>query len=728
MTPGNRTLVAVLAALLLLPGVAGADQQILQTPLSGKSIPKYVEPLPVFGPASGGAIPRVDGTAPYTVSMEEIDQQVLPAANAALGVAGYPLTTVWGYKVGASPALYPGVTVEAKKGIPTSATYVNNLVGPGGAPPKLQKYLDVDQTIHWADPLGLMCSMFPGTPGCMTPYGFPGWTGVPVANPAPTGAPVPAVVHLHGAEVQSGSDGGPEQWFTPNGLQGGGYYTASAVAPNAANYVYPNAQEATTLWFHDHALGVTRLNVYGGMAAFYLLRDNRDTGLDNNPIGLPAGAREIELVIQDRMFDTTGQLLFPGLGINPLDHPFWIPEFFGDTIVVNGKTWPYLNVEPKRYRLRFLDGSNARFYNLTLVNQAGAADPPVWQIGTDGGLLDAPVRIDGSPQNPSFLLAPGERADVIVDFTGFAPGTNFLLKNSAKAPFPKGTAPDPRTVGQIMQFRVVAATGAADNTCNPALAAGAAGACALRPAPMVRLVNPATGTLAPGLAAAKKRQLTLVEVMGMAGPLEVLVNNTKWAGKKATTGLPVAGSFDGSYAPAMGLSPNSITEGPQVGSTEVWEIINLTADAHPIHLHLVQFQLLNRQPFQAGKYTAAYNALFPGGIFAPGDGPPLLYTAVNADNAIGGNPAVSRYLQGSPVPPALNEAGWKDTVVMHPGEVTRIAVRWAPTEVPATGAGSATAGTNLYPFDPTSGPGYVWHCHIIDHEDNEMMRPYQVTP
>jgi len=193
--------------------------------------------------------------------------------------------------------------------------------------------------------------------------------------------------------------------------------------------------------------------------------------------------------------------------------------------------------------------------------------------------------------------------------------------------------------------------------------------------------------------------------MGPGGPLEVLLNNTKWDG--TMSGLPAPG----------------ITELPQVGSTEVWEIINLTADAHPIHLHLVQFQLLSRQRFQINKYLKAYAAAF-GGAFVPAAGPPGLYGTPNADLAVGGNPAVGPYLQGKAMPPAPNEAGWKDTVIMYPREVTRIVVRFAPQDI---AVGGTTPGRNDFAFDPSAEPGYVWHCHILDHEDNEMMRPYKVV-
>ncbi len=687
------TATCLAAALALFAGLqsASANTQIAQTPLPGKNIPKYVDPLPVFGPASGGTAPRVQAGAGYSVTAEEFQQRVLPATVYAPLTAPFNAGTyVWGYRIGNAPALYPGFTVEAQRGVAVDVTYVNNLQQANGAPPFLQKYITVDQTLHWADPTGMMGS-------------FAAYAG-----------PVPTSTHLHGGEVSSLFDGGPGQWFTPNGLQGAAYATVAPTPPGSAIYHYPNSQEATTLWFHDHALGVTRTNVYGGLAAFYLLRDAFDTGVPGTGLNLPAGSQELEVVIQDRMFDTNGQLFFPDLGLNPTVHPFWIPEFFGDTVVVNGKSWPFQAVAPQRYRLRLLNGSNARFYNLSFDNKM-----VFHQIGTDGGLLDAPAPLT------SLLLAPGERADLIVDFALF-PNSTILLTNDAKAPFPNGAPADPQTVGQIMQFRVGAPlpVGVTDTSFNPAVVGATLRGGINQPPAIVRLVNPLTGV--PNVTPSVKRQLTLKEVMGPAGPLEVLVNNTKWSGKRATDNSVIPGS-QLLYGDGM-MQDTYASELPRVGDTEQWEIINLTADAHPIHLHLVQFQLINRQPFQAKKYINDWSKLFPGGVFVPGYGPPLAYLTPNVDGAIGGNPAVTPYLQGKVAPPLANEAGWKDTVVMYPGQVTRILVRWAPTNSPATGAGAPVAGVNLFPFNPTVGPGYVWHCHIIDHEDNEMMRPYRPQP
>jgi spore coat protein A, manganese oxidase len=635
---------------------ARASYGVPQVALPGRNIPKYVEPLATF-PF------RISGQA-ITVSVEEFRQRVLPLSSyPSLAQPFDGGTLVWGYRVGSGPPLFPGFTIEAQRGVTTRVTYVNNLP----LLPVLQRYLTIDQTIHWAAPTGMMMN-----------------------SAQPYSGPPPIVTHLHGAEVPSAYDGGPEQWFTPNGVRGPTYRSAVVSGGNSAIYDYPNTQEATTLWFHDHTLGATRLNVYAGLAAFYLLRDSRDTGRADNAMGLPAGPFEIELALQDRQFDTGGQLFFPdsdddslnGGPPNPGVHPFWIPEFFGDAMVVNGKTWPYLEVEPRRYRFRLLNGCNSRFLELWLNS---GSEPAIWQIGSDGGFLNVPVKVSGS--SGRLLLAPGERADVVIDFSR-AGGQTITLLNSAKAPYPSGAPPDPQTTGQIMQFRVTLPLSSTDATFNPALGAP------LRAQPIV-LVNPASS----GRVADATRQLTLVEVQGADGPLEVLVNNTKW----------------GALA----------TETPRVGSTEVWEIVNTTMDAHPIHLHLVQFQVIGRQAFQRSAYWKRYSAAFAGGAFVPAIGPPLPYSVPNAAGALGGNPDIAAFLQGPVRPPEPNETGWKDTVKAYPGEVTRIAVRWAPQNAAVA---DASAGVNLYAFDPTVGPGYAWHCHIIDHEDNEMMRPYHPVP
>lgn len=634
--------------------------------LPGSDIPKYVERLTTF---EGARISATD----ITVSIEEFQQYILPANLYSELPAPFDQGTfVWGYRVGGAPLHYPGFTIEARRGAPTTVSYLNNLPHQ----PRLQQYLPIDQTLHWADPLGQMGS-------------FSRYVGPP-----------PIVTHLHGGEVPSAFDGHPESWFTP-----GQASTGPRFATNI--YTYPNAQEPSTLWFHDHALGITRLNVYAGLTAFYLIRDSYDTGKAGAGLDLPSGKQEIELTIQDRQFDTNGQWFFPagepaglnGTPPNPETHPLWLPEFFGDAIVVNGKTWPYLNVEPRRYRFRILNACNARFLELRVARDfSDRQGPAIWQIGTDGGLLDRPVALShrSNRRGDGLLLAPAERADVIVDFADFA-GDTLLVLNSANAPYPSGDAPDPRTNGHVMQIRVDVPRQCKDTSFDPAAPDATLRGGRHQPPALVRLVDPDRGVIARGVTISRRRQLTLIEVEGDGGPLEVLINNTKWQGK--------------------------ISESPQIGSTELWEIVNLTEDAHPMHLHLAQFQLMNRQRIRAEQYLDRYSATFPGGRLIPGYGPPRGYNTPNADFAVGGNPAISSFLRGSPSPPGPGEQGWKDTIRSFPGEVTRTIVRWAPLDVPVH---AVRAGINLYPFDPTIGPGYVWHCHILDHEDNDMMRPYSL--
>jgi spore coat protein A len=727
--PTRRQLLKIGAALgfggllpLSLPRASrvSASLRVAQTPLPGAEIPQFVEPLPTFAGS------RVSASQ-LQVHIVEFQQHILPTScYARLSPPFSAGTYVWGYQIGERPPHYPGYTIEARQGVPTIVTYVNAL--PLAHQSKLLPLLTVDQTIHWADPLGQMGST------------------------APFAGAFPTVVHLHGGEVPSAFDGAPEAWFTSDGRHGKGYCTARPTAPNAAVYWYPNRQPATTLWFHDHTLGVTRLTLFAGLEAFYLIRDAHDTGRPDNPLGLPAGAQEIELMIQDRQFDTHGQLLFPdgtppnnptglnGTPPNPSIHPYWIPEFFGDVIVVNGKAWPYLNVQPRRYRFRFVNAANARFFQMRLVDALSQEPGPIfWQIGTDGGLLDRPVKLN-DPQDrtsPSLLLAPAERADVIIDFAPYA-GRTLLLINSAPAPFPDGDPPDPATNGRIMQIRVSLPLSEADRTYNPASGLSLRGG-VRQPPVLVRLADPQTGMLAAEVKPAVRRQLVLVEVEGPGGPVEVLVNNTKWSGMREGSGQPVPGSQPDRQGQGIYL-----TELPRVGATEIWEVVNLTEDAHPIHIHLVQFQLLNRQALDVEGYRAHYDSLFPGGtynglrsdgswgpvqyppgVFIPGYGPPLPYSQPNARGALGGNPDVTPYLRGPLLLPDAGEDGWKDTIKMYPGQVTRLVVRWAPITTPLK---EVSPGQNLYPFDPTQGPGYVWHCHILDHEDNEMMRPYLPVP
>jgi FtsP/CotA-like multicopper oxidase with cupredoxin domain len=713
---------SLLLAMLLTYGSWGLASafaaQSPQIPLAANAIPQFVDPLPTLSIApQNSTMATLIGSRPLTLTMCEFKANVLPTGTFAPGVK--PETWVWGYIPGgtcptATQDTYIGPVIVNTRGIPTEVTYVNNL-GYANTTNVLAYKYSTDQTIHWADPLAdwTMANM------CMM-NGIPGFGTACAQNYA---GPVAAVAHLHGAEAPPEIDGSPDSWFTSDGNYRGHKYYSSGAPGNSAIYKYPNTQQAAPIWFHDHTLGATRLNVYAGLAGAYYIQDPNL----NLPSNLQPLTEVVPVVLQDRMFDTSGQLFFPAdsaggvlYALNP-DHPYWVPEFVGDTIVINGKAWPYVNVQPKRYRFLFLNGSNARTYEMFLVTQPqGNNGPPLWVISTDGGYLDTPVKIDPT-RGQKLLMQPGERYEVIIDFAKYA-GTNLIIRNTGRTPYPGGASPQGSTLGRIMQFRVAKGR-VTDTSYDPAsgkpLRTGSQS--------IVRLVNPATGTLA--VTAKKTRQLTLNEVAlppstaidpvtgaltnYPGGPVEILVNNSKWAGTNRSDFTP--------------LTVNGVTtyfsELPQEGDTEVWEIVNTTADAHPIHLHLVQFQLINRQNYNASKYLAVYGATFPGGVYLPAFGPPLNYSTGNA-RALGGNPDVTPYLQNGIMPPLPNEAGWKDTVMMLPGQVTRIAVRYAPTDLPTT-----TAASMLYfPFDPNAGSlfNYVWHCHIIDHEDNEMMRPSSV--
>jgi FtsP/CotA-like multicopper oxidase with cupredoxin domain len=787
--------------------------------LVAANVPQFVTPLTELSER------RVDGTQPVSVDMEEFQQKILPPHLYPKSGKFAEGTFLWGYDVNRRGPSWPGATIESRRGVATEIHYSNHIEGPDGSPPFLQRYLTVDLTVHWADPIKQSdhdhCMQGDENGGDFyTPDGGDavndaGVIGgqqqaVPPACMVPAGGPIPTVTHLHGAEVLSAFDGHPDAWFTPRAaITGPGFVSTTSH--------YPNQQEATTLWFHDHALGMVRLNVYSGLAAFYLLRDRRDTGSPSNPVTLPAGRFEQEILVADRMFDTDGQLLFPdgsasadggvngleGAPANPNLHPFAIPEFFGNVITVNGKSWPFLRVQPRRYRFRILNGSNARFYQMQLFEEArtqsgaftgiatlftdtsnppvGIPGPHIWQIGSDGGFLDAPVDVDvttpgapatGDPNVAHLFMAPAERSDVLIDFAGQS-GKRFIMTNTAVTPYPGGgvmsesvlpppaqqgpTAADPSLPGpyegtaQIMELRVDLPMQGTDASFNPAGSHPP-----LRAAPIVDIKPRALSK--PDL----RRQLVLDEVEDTAtgSPVEVLINNSHWDGMRegSTTVIP------GSRSNGHGVLA---TEAPRVGATELWEIANLTPDAHPLHIHLVQFQIVDFQPFfseadlcpfgagpggpfgpdgnfrydfSGPQYRQAYDALFQGGTFSgftfqpgnfvPGFGPPGDYFLPNSDGAIGGNLAFGTgnnqffvAVPGgtpAPVPPQPRDAGWKDTAKMFPCGVTRLAVRWAPQDLPAA---STHAGHNPFPFDPTTGPGYVWHCHILDHEDNEMMRP-----
>ena len=703
-----------------------------QIPLPASAIPQFILPVPKL---LDGDHLIVDGGGQINLEMREGLFEVLPVGT----VPGYVGTRAWAYlQPGqATRSSYIGPVVMATRGQPTEMKFTN-MLGDTSTAIDAYKY-STDQTLHWADPLHDGANHWnhmamPPAPGTEGAENYDG--------------PIPAVPHLHGGYVPPQLDGGPDAWFTSDGnYVGDGYYSKDGVNPkNYCIYRYPNSQEGALIWFHDHTLGATRLNVYCGLAGAYLITDPA-----NDPPNLPT---LFPLVIQDRMFDTNGQFFFPtdsagGIlwALNP-EHPYWVPEFVGDTIVVNGTAWPFMDVDRKRYTFMFINGSNARGYEMFLTDPVSKNfGPPLWVIGTDGGYLDAPVKIDpAAVANNRLAMLPGERYWVIVDFEGYQAGVvgpngaaysgMWLLKNTAKTPYPGGASPQGTTTARIMLFRVLGGP-VADTSYDPATLSP------LRSTPMVRLTTPTV-----------TRQLTLNEIMGMAqaatdpvtgntvnypgGPLEILVNNTKWDGMRITGvdesthmyKMEKIGDFP------QDLAGNYLTETPDEGTTELWEIINLTADAHPIHTHLAQFQLQSRQKFNTNKYNKFYAASFPAGydftmkmavgpgVFVPAYGPPLDYTTGNP-NALGGNPDITPYLQGPSNPPLPQEYGWKDTVIAFPGQVTRFLVRWAETDLPA----DTPAADAALPFNPNEGGGgYVWHCHIVDHEDNEMMRPDAIKP
>jgi spore coat protein A len=741
----------VLAALATSTGSYAQNPQLNpQVHLPGSAIPQFVQPLPTLSADRLTGIQAIVANSPQaggtlTLSICEFRSRVLPPGTITPGVA--PETWVWGYFPGPTcpsgvAESYLGPVLVNFRGKPTEITFRNQL-GTAATTNVLAYRYSTDQTLHWADPLGGEQN------NCQMTGGIPAFGSDCAKNYA---GPIPVAAHLHGGEVPAEVDGGPDSWFTNffgnlPPIFGHGYYTKGnppIPTTNEAVYAYPNTQQAAPIWFHDHTLGATRLNVYAGIAGGYYIVDPAKS----LPAGFPGVTEVVPIVLQDRMFDTNGQLYFPAdssggvLSAPNPEHPYWVPEFVGDTIVVNGKAWPFFNVEPRRYRFLFLNGSNARTYELSLTGFAPA--PAIWVIGNDSGYLDSAVKLDPA-LGQRLVIMPGERYEAIIDFGAVPPGTQLLLKNTAKTPYPAGAAPQGTTTARVMQFRVGCGAGGcpADASWNPAASP------VIRSAGQQTVRLASAGVVAPGVTVNKTRQLTLNEVMGMpravvtdpvtglptaypGGPLEILVNNTKFSGESARRGMP---AFQGDFTDVTlrGFTA-AISERPVEGTTEIWEIVNLTADAHPIHTHLASFQVLNRQAFNTSKYAKAYAAAFPavpndpvcvGGVFCPGFGPPLRYDTGNA-RALGGNPDIIPFLQGPVKLPGAEESGFKDTVLAPPGTVTRIVIRWAPNDAPV-GSGI------VYPFDPSGvGPegqhGYVWHCHIIDHEDNEMMRPDVIQP
>ena len=525
---------------------------------------KYVEPLPL--PGAGIVVATPVSANRYAFTQREIARQLHPQL---------PPTPLWAYDDGsglAGPAGSFGLAIGARSGTPLDITFTHNL-----------------------------------------PTTYPEWLPVDTRE-TPLGDRVRLMTHLHGGFVAGSSDGNP--WVTPNGFGPG--ETQSVHYTNQLPHM-----AASMLWFHDHGLGATRLNVLAGLAAGYILRDDYDTGLEPNPIGIPGGPYEIPLVIQDRMFNPDGTFLYPR---SDIEGSVWIGEYFGDVMLVNGKVWPFLEVEPRLYRFRILNGCNARILNLDIPGTR------MWQIGAEGGLWDVPVPVR------QLVLAPAERADVLVDFSRAA-GAELPMMN-VRPPRPIATPAPPLT--QVMQTRVGRTLTEVGPTTIPTSLSGRA----------ANLIGPI----------AARRFITLNEIGVDTSEWVLLLNGTDFE--------------------------DPTTETPRVGTTEDWVYVNLTGDTHPMHSHLVTFQVVGRTPFDAAAYQEAY-------------GGPL-----GVPRGIDPSP----FATGPMEPADPSERGFKDTVKVNPGYFTTIRSRFE------------------LPVGVTAPQSYVYHCHILEHEDNDMMRPFTVIP
>jgi spore coat protein A len=592
--------------------------------------PKFVNALP--NPLIPGFILTPDKTNPLYDYYEVSARQIVQQTGLVDEVTRLPLsTTFWGYgdaRLGATTGLhtYPGPTFEIRSNFPSRVRWLNEL--------PTTNLFPIDSTISCGNPAGVPCPS------------------------------VAIVTHVHGAHVQGDSDGGPLGWFSPGFAQVSPFWDPNPYGL-PGTYSYPNTQEAATVWYHDHAQRFTHTNVWAGLAGFYLIRDANEDALQLAGT-LPKYPYEVPIAIQDRNFYANGALAIPDMPVrnllsplcgtmidpvtglpvvNPatcpvvndpttgLPIPSITPELFGNMMLANGLIWPKLDVEPRVYRLRLLNGCDSRTVIMKFSNGMS-----FYQIGTEQGFLQAPVA------QTQIVLMPGERVDVLVDFKTAVAGSQVILQNiGLDAPFmgfpldPLLVA-NPATTGQIMAFNVNVPLSATPDTANPATIAS------LRATPIAPLVA----------TAAAPRKLALMEMVDLYGRLLLTLN-----------GLDMM---------------TAATELPNLNSVEIWEVANTTPDAHPIHLHLVQFQLLDRQPFNPLTFV-----------------PPVPATALT--------PYVqpSWTLTGVPTLPPPQEAGWKDTIQMMPGEVTRIIAK----------------------FDIAGN--YVWHCHILSHEEHDMMRPLIVT-
>jgi FtsP/CotA-like multicopper oxidase with cupredoxin domain len=541
-----------------------------------------------------------------------------------------PPSRVWAYD-----GSLPGPTIEVRRGVPLEVMWENRLSG------TLPVVVTVapDYAVN-----GVPAQCLPGRSG---------------GRLDPTAAALPgfSVVHLHGGVTYASSDG-----WTEN-LTVAGQQTLDA---------YPNDQRAAMLWYHDHVMGVTRFNVYAGLAGLWIVRDDRERELE-----LPEGPPyELPLVLADRNFDTAGDGSLTGDLLHKTDPE--VMECFSPFTTVNGTIWPQLEVEPTTYRFRLLNGSNARTYRLVLTRDGEPEHERIAQIGSEGGLLLAPVSIPAH----GLVLASAERADLLVDFSDLAPGTELTLWNTATAPF-DGTFVDPATAGtvdldgllpypEVLRIRVKAGR-RSRHSVPPALATD------FRRTGRDEL----TGGVVRAIALVEQQaevegappMLTMRELAAdstASAPVITLVESQRPGEESVTHWRTVATRFE-----------DTVTFFPTLRQPEIWRLINLTGDTHPIHVHLTSFQVLDRLPATVEQPENA-----------------ITTTGTSATVRIGHDPddGIAHSLDD-------NERGLKDTVRVNPNEVVDIVVR----------------------FEVFCGR-YMYHCHILEHEDHDMMRPFVVMP
>ena len=625
-----------LVALSAASGLTFADARIRfphhrglrpRPPFDAASVRKFIHPLTnPLDPAFPGVRRPATGASAKLTIRETVGSLGLNRPN------GVPIATrFWGYALGQSNLeTIPGPTFEVDRGRPITVTFVNGLDG-------VPQRMPVDTTLMWANPGGL--------------------GGL---------APVPLVTHLHGSRSATNSDGLPEAWSTPNDIYKGRLF--------AKPYHFQNDQEAAHLWYHDHVQGVTRLNVYMGLMGFYFIRDLNEDSLRAANI-LPSYPYEIPIAISDKVFDENGQLFYPSVDEENADapNPTHLPEFFGDVVLVNGGAWPRQAVEQRKYRFRILNASDSRFYALKVQRENTGTTPstpvgaplPIMVVGTELGLLNQPALArwkspplaDGSSpgvsQDRTLLIGPGERYDIIIDFSSVPAGTRMLLWNDAGAPYngqpPDGedyVAPTPGLSDRLVAFDVIPRKPAIPNA-SVTLATKLRRTAQTAPLPTP---NPSNGIT--------KRKILLYEGSDRFGRLQTMLGTLE------------DGTLNFSDPP---------TERPGVGTTELWEFHNTTADAHPIHMHLVDFRIVNREDFTV-----------------------VTEDKTNSDGSTGANVVGNPVLSGNKVKPDEWEAGKKDTVVSYPGQITRVMATFTRTGE------------------------FIYHCHILSHEDHEMMRRYEV--